>query len=69
MYKFFSYIIIRETLSEKQGVGSWILPLITINIGSNSFHNCTNQNSAHFIAYFVEHIEKIEYLEQLEFLI
>jgi len=56
-------------LYEKQGVGTSILPLITINIGSNSVHNCTNQNSAHFIAYFVEHIEKIEYLEQLEFLI
>ena len=56
-------------LSEKQGVGSSILPLITINIGSKSVHNCTNQNSAHLIEYFVEHIEKIEYLEQLEFVI
>ena len=34
-----------EHLSEKQGVGSSILPLATINIGSNRVHNQTNQNS------------------------
>ena len=30
-----------DTLTEKQGVGSSILPLATINIGSNRVHNCT----------------------------
>ena len=33
-----------EHLSEKQGVGSSILPLATINIASNRVHNCNNQN-------------------------
>ena len=46
-----------EHLSEKQGVGSSILPLATINIGSNRVHNCTNQNSAQFSTHFVEHLE------------
>jgi len=40
-------------LSEKQGVGSSILPLATINIGSNRVHNCTNQNLEHLL----EHLE------------
>ena len=46
-------------LSEKQGVGSSILPLATINIGSIAHHLYKIQKLEHFL-------EHLEYLEQLE---
>jgi len=39
-------------LSEKQGVGSSILPLATINIGSIALHRQTRKKYDHFYDHF-----------------